>query len=170
VGRGAQGSLAHPACLDYRSRYPKALFQYRNLRGPRSSSPRPRAVESRVALLTPLTWITVLVMLPHPSVNGTSEEFISAFSTCGVRVCVCRGGRGGGGLGPLSLRLYFFRTFLDMRFRASSSLYFTELQKPQRSGTLTLTEGARNARAPRSSSPRPQWAVERRVALLTPLA
>jgi hypothetical protein len=27
-------------------------------------------------------------MLPHPSVNGTSEEFIS---TCGVRVCVCSG-------------------------------------------------------------------------------
>ncbi|MFN9902288.1 MAG: hypothetical protein ACK55Z_26615 [bacterium] len=25
-GRGGQGSLAHPACLDYRSRYPKALF------------------------------------------------------------------------------------------------------------------------------------------------
>ena len=48
-------------------------------------------MESRVALLTPLTWITVLVMLPHPSVNGTSEEFISAFSTCGVRVCVCSG-------------------------------------------------------------------------------
>jgi len=45
-------------------------------------------VESRVALLTPLTWIAVLGMLPHPSVNGTSEEFIS---TCGVRVCVCSG-------------------------------------------------------------------------------
>ena len=43
---------------------------------------------SRVALLTPLTWIAVLDMLPHPSVNGTSEEFIS---TCGVRVCVCSG-------------------------------------------------------------------------------
>ena len=85
-GRGAQGRLAHPACLDYRSRHPKELFWKRNLLAPRSSSSRPRAVERRVALLTPLTWITVLDMLPHPSVNGTSEEFIS---TCGVRVCVC---------------------------------------------------------------------------------
>ena len=43
---------------------------------------------SRVVLFTLLTWIAVLDMLPHPSVNGTSEEFIS---TCGVRVCVCSG-------------------------------------------------------------------------------
>ena len=43
---------------------------------------------SRVALLTPITWIAVLDMLPHPSVNGTSDELIS---TCGVRVCVCSG-------------------------------------------------------------------------------
>ena len=42
-------------------------------------------------MFTLLTWIAVLDMLPHPSVNGTSEEFIS---TCGV--CVC-GGTGGGG-------------------------------------------------------------------------
>ena len=62
-----------------------------------------------------------------------------------------------------------FRTFLDMRFRASSSLYFAEFPRPQRSGPLTLTEDARTARAPRSSSPRPQWAVERRLALLTSL-
>ena len=62
-----------------------------------------------------------------------------------------------------------FRTFLDMRFRASSSLYFAEFTRPQRSGPLTLTEDARTARAPRSSSPRPQWAVERRLALLTSL-
>jgi hypothetical protein len=42
-------------------------------------------------LFTPLAWIAVLDVLPHPSVNGTSEEFIS---TCGVRVCVV--GEGGG--------------------------------------------------------------------------
>ena len=36
-------------------------------------------------MFTLLTWIAVLDMLPHPSVNGPSEEFIS---TCGVRVCV----------------------------------------------------------------------------------
>ena len=63
-----------------------------------------------------------------------------------------------------------FRTFLDMRFRASSSLYFAEFTRPQRSGPLTLTEDARTARAPRSSSPRPQWAVERRLTLLTSLS
>ena len=40
-------------------------------------------------MLTPITWIAVLDMLPHPSVNGTSEEFIS---TCGVCVWWDRGG------------------------------------------------------------------------------
>ena len=43
-------------------------------------------------MFTLLTWIAVLDMLPHPSVNGTSEEFVS---TCGV--CVCSGAGGGGG-------------------------------------------------------------------------
>jgi hypothetical protein len=47
----------------------------------------------------------------------------------------------------ISTSILFFPTFLDMRFRASSSLSFTELQRPQRPGTLTPTEGARNARA-----------------------
>jgi len=43
------------------------------LRPPRNSSPRPRAVERRAALLTPLVQITVLGAQRHSSGNGISE-------------------------------------------------------------------------------------------------